>query len=66
MSNAELLIISLVLSLIVTQLFLVISAFMGQRMVEEERQKKYYVEYVNGRYVLLKKKKVPNYHLFNG
>jgi hypothetical protein len=65
MSDVELLIISLGLSIIITQLFLVILAFMGQRMVEEERQKKYYVEFVDGRYVLLKKKKTPNYLLFN-
>jgi ABC-type transporter Mla subunit MlaD len=47
--------------IVFTTFLFVFSAFIGQRMGEAQRQRKYYVEFSNGRYVLQKKKPQPRY-----
>ncbi len=61
MNGVELMVVTFGSVAVFTIFLFVFSAFIGQRMVEVEKQRKYYVEFSNGRYVLQKKKPKVHY-----
>jgi hypothetical protein len=56
MNGVELIVVAFGSIAVFTIFLFVFSAFIGQRIVEVEKQRKYYVEFSNGKYVLQKKK----------